>query len=422
MPKMLIIADDLTGALDTAAQFANESVAVQVSISAKCELADLFTRFDVVSVNANTRHEPAARAGEIVADLARRGRAAGAEFFYKKTDSTLRGNLGSELNALRIAAGHGRLAFAPASPALGRTTLDGHQFVFGQPLHETAYADDPRNPIPVSSIPHLLAQQVQVRVVVVRRNETEQAEKEFFRDQAIYVFDSETDVDLENVALCLTKVGLLTAVAAPAALARNFPHMFQLSRARQLPELSTGPMFAVVGSVNKVSQEQAAFASRHGFTAFLVSPEFLLCREESQLPQADDLVTQVAACLAAKKPVVLQTSRSAADVREVIETGAGLELTGEKLYERVSGNLARLVKRILDRTSVPVLTVFGGDTLLAIARACGWNGFYPYGELDSGIVHAETEPFGKTRVISKPGGFGGEEALWQIWKVIAAAE
>ena len=34
---------------------------------------------------------------------------------------------------------------------------------------------------------------------------------------------------------------------------------------------------------------------------------------------------------------------------------------------------------------VPVLTVFGGDTLLAIARASGWRGFYPYGELALGV-------------------------------------
>ena len=182
------------------------------------------------------------------------------------------------------------------------------------------------------------------------------------------------------------------------------------------------PMLTVVGSVNEVSQRQAAYAVAHGFTGFPVSPELLLAQHDCQSPPADDLVFHVADCLAAKRPVVLQTSRNAADVREVIETGARLELNEEKLHERITGNLARIVKRILDRTSVPTLTVFGGDTLLAIARECGWRGFYPHDELAPGVVHAETEPGGKTHIISKPGGFGGEDALWEIWKAIAAAD
>lgn len=422
MPKVLVIADDLTGALDTAAQFANESVAVYVSTSPECELPDLFERFDVVSVNAGTRHETGGRAGEIVHDLALRGRAAGAEFFYKKTDSTLRGNLGGELNALRLAVGNGRLAFAPASPGLGRTTLDGHQFVFGQPLHETVYANDPRNPIHVNSIPHLLRQQVQVRVIVVKRNDIEEAEKELFRGKAIYVFDSETDVDLENVALCLTKVGLLTAVAGPAALARSFPRILQLSRTEKLVENPAEPMLAVIGSVNAVSQQQAACAAAHGFTAFLVSPELLLSRTEGKFSEAEDLVFQVAACLASNNPVVLQTSRGAADVQAVREAAARAGISENELYECVSGNLARIVKRTLDLTFVSVLTVFGGDTLMAIARACGWHGFSPHGELAPGVVHSGTVPQAKTHVISKPGGFGGEDVLLEIWKTITSAD
>ncbi|MCI0536586.1 MAG: hypothetical protein L0Z50_15305 [Verrucomicrobiales bacterium] len=461
MPKMLVIADDLTGALDTAAQFANQSVAVHVSISARCDLCDLFERFDVVSVNAGTRHEPAGTAARIVSELALRGRAAGAEFFYKKTDSTLRGNLGGELDALRIAVGRGRLAFAPASPMLGRTTVHGSQFVFGQPLYETDYANDPRNPIRESSVPYLLAQQTQARVIVVTRGKVERARSHFFQNEAIYVFDSETDSDLDNVARCLARVGLLSAVAAPAALARCFPHLLKLGRELRLPkgledfratsgsralaahrteqalrpdrangsgpataaarivDRTLTPMLTVVGSVNKVSQRQAAYAAAHGFSSFPISPGLLLDRDERPSRETNDLVSQVAASLAANRPALLQTSRRAADVLAVIEAGAQASLGQNQICECVNGNLARLVRRILDRAAVSALTVFGGDTLFAIAQACGWSGFYPLGELAPGVVYAETEPGGPTRIIAKPGGFGSEDALLRIWKGIA---
>jgi uncharacterized protein YgbK (DUF1537 family) len=40
---------------------------------------------------------------------------------------------------------------------------------FGQPLHESDYAHDPRNPVE-SFIPRLLGQQTQARVIVVARD------------------------------------------------------------------------------------------------------------------------------------------------------------------------------------------------------------------------------------------------------------
>ena len=114
MPKVLIIADDLTGALDAAAQFANQNIPSYVAASADCDLAARFGEFDVVSVNAESRHLRPEQAAAVVRELAERGQQAGVEYSYKKTDSTLRGNLGAELNALRVAVGHGRLAFVPA--------------------------------------------------------------------------------------------------------------------------------------------------------------------------------------------------------------------------------------------------------------------------------------------------------------------
>jgi ribosomal protein L37AE/L43A len=63
----------------------------------------------------------------------------------------------------------------------------------------------------------------------------------------------------------------------------------------------------------------------------------------------------------------------------------------------------------------------GTDTLLAIARECRWNGFYPRSELFPGVVHAATAPHGRTDIVSKPGGFGGNDALVKIWKAIAAS-
>ena len=116
MKKLLVIADDLTGASDTGVQFAKKGIPVLVVTGIACELTALSADHQVVVVNTESRHLEAEEAGQRVTRVAELGIAAGVSHFYKKTDSTLRGNIGSELEALMVASGHSILAFIPAFP------------------------------------------------------------------------------------------------------------------------------------------------------------------------------------------------------------------------------------------------------------------------------------------------------------------
>ncbi len=401
MPKLLVIADDLSGALDAGAQFAKADVATYVATDLACDLNELFQRFDVVAVNTETRHCAPTQAAEIVRELSRRGRAAGVEYYYKKTDSTLRGNIGAELNAFRETIGDRRLAFVPASPQLGRTTVNGVQFVWGRPLHESAFASDPRSPMAESFIPAILQKQTQVRTTLLTRDQWQQANGASFEGEGIYVFDAESMDDLQNLAALLGGLKLLTAVAAPAAFASCFPESLGFRRIAAASRAPTGPMLVVIGSVNEVSLKQAA--QTQGRVATFWLPAAALRGEESG---EAELVNQVCERITRREPVLLQTARNAADV---------LSLSASAEYERVCRNVARVTRSIVQRVHVGTLTVFGGDTLLAIARECGWPGFLPRGEVLPGIMHAELEE-GRwpKHILSKPGGFGAEDALLRI--------
>ncbi len=77
----------------------------------------------------------AGRHADVLARLLTPGR-----ILFKKIDSTLRGQPAAETAAalahLRSLAGSGFGVFAPAFPATGRTTIDGHILVKGRPLEE----------------------------------------------------------------------------------------------------------------------------------------------------------------------------------------------------------------------------------------------------------------------------------------------
>jgi len=120
-----VIADDLTGALDTAAQFTGRWGPVAVGY----DLSEL-PRHAPCALSSGTREverdKAVARSLAYVARLPEGTR-------FKKIDSLLRGNWAAELAAMR-ASGPGRACvIAPAFPAQGRITRGGRLIAPGRP-------------------------------------------------------------------------------------------------------------------------------------------------------------------------------------------------------------------------------------------------------------------------------------------------
>ena len=147
MTKLLVIADDFTGALDTGIQFAREGTKTCVAIGTGGTLAQR-SSFPVVVIDSETRHLPHIEAYETVCKLVNEARAAGVEYIYKKTESALRGCVGAELTAALDAWPEAEeLAFVPAFPKMRRTTKDGVQYIDGVPVSESAFGRDPFEPV-----------------------------------------------------------------------------------------------------------------------------------------------------------------------------------------------------------------------------------------------------------------------------------
>src|SRR5690349_18184256 len=125
--QMLVIADDLTGANDAGAQFAQAQI--RSIVLTDHALRDIPGGYAVAVINTASRHASPREAAERVERAVKLGLNNGARCFYKKTDSTLRGNIAVELKALQQATGAGFLPFVPALPDLGRTTRDGVHYV-----------------------------------------------------------------------------------------------------------------------------------------------------------------------------------------------------------------------------------------------------------------------------------------------------
>jgi len=232
---MLAIADDLTGALEVGAKFAGAVVTTDLVLSRRPDTP-------VLVVDTETRHLAPDEAADVVLETVLSAWEFAPAFVYKKTDSTLRGNIAAELRALMSVYPERPLVYAPAYPDMGRTVREGHLFVHGVPVHRTAFAADPLNPVLGSSITELLG------------------------GVAATVLDGELNADIEAAALDIVQRDPPPLAAGPASLAGALAHCLDLNSGN--PSMPRLPRCLVVnGSLHPASAAQIEFARANGAIA-----------------------------------------------------------------------------------------------------------------------------------------------------------
>ena len=269
---MLIIADDLTGAADTAVQFSKQGIRTALFLTTELDLRRVDAAVKVVAVTTGSRHCSRSEAKKRVASVVKKALRKGCRRFYKKIDSTFRGNVGAELEALMEADGADRLMLVPAYPAAGRTTKAGYQYVNGKLLHESGFARDPLEPAAESFIPAILGKETRLPVHIVGRQSVIAGETLEKNQDGIFVFDAENDADLREIGELLDKSGNLDMAAGAAGFASMLSSYYGLQtlpgRVRPLSGPAR-PLLIVNGSLNDVSLRQVARAEQEGVSVFL---------------------------------------------------------------------------------------------------------------------------------------------------------
>ena len=415
MILLLIIADDFTGALDTGVQFAAHGIRTRVVVDPEVDFGSCDA--DVLVVDTETRHLPAAQAYEIVADLTRRARSLGVTYIYKKTDSALRGNIGAELAAVLTASGEKTLPFLPAFPQTGRVTREGIHYVDGVPVTESPFGIDPFEPVTRSRVTELLALQTELPAVSLPALTEEGVLPD---TEGIFVFDAQSPEDLSRTGGRLRELGRLRIMAGCAGFASQLPALLGLSGspADALPKLD--PRFLVVcGSVNPITLAQLDRAEESGFARLRLTPRQKLEENYWESKDGAESLKDIEAMLAANSRCIIETNDKSGN-QPTADYAAGLGIDREGLRVRIAGGLGQLVKELFASPSLGTLLLTGGDTLLQCMNCVGVQELEPICELERGVVLARFTCGGCTRyVITKSGGFGQENLLTSLAERIA---
>ncbi|HYZ72938.1 MAG TPA: four-carbon acid sugar kinase family protein [Chthoniobacterales bacterium] len=134
-PHLVILADDLTGAADCAVPFVRSGFPSEVFLQPQLVKE---TEAPVVSVDLNTRGLTPGQAVQVASRAFTLIPSTTSTVWYRKIDSTLRGNIGPDvLASLRRLGGKRTIFCAPAFPDTGRTTVNGKVLVNGLPLENS---------------------------------------------------------------------------------------------------------------------------------------------------------------------------------------------------------------------------------------------------------------------------------------------
>ena len=412
---LLIIADDFTGALDTGVQFAARGIKTRVVVGADAALTH--RNADVLVVDTETRHLPAAKAYEAVERLVRRAGHAGFAYLYKKTDSALRGNVGAELAALLNASGSRQLAFLPAFPQMNRVTKNGVQYIDGVPVTESPFGVDPFEPVRHAAVTELLAEQTDLPAAGFLALA---ADGNVPAANGILIFDAATVEDLRSTGRALLNHGGLRVLAGCAGFGAVLPELLGLGGADVTRPTLDPRLLVICGSVNAITLAQLDKAEQAGFTRLRLTPHQKLTPDYWYSDEGQAALKKIEETLAAHPYNIIETNDEGGNEPTTAAADA-LGLTREAMRVRIAGGIGQLVGAIFASPSVGTLLLTGGDTLLQCMNSVGVHELEPICEMERGVVLARFGCNGTTRyVITKSGGFGQANLLTKLAKQIAA--
>ncbi len=413
--RIVIIADDLTGAADTGVQFAAIGGPIYLVPVATLSLGRPWMATAAgISVYTASRELSPPAAAERVRSVARMLPDPRPRWIYKKVDSCLRGNLGAEVDVLLDLLGFESALVAPALPVQGRTTIGGIHKVHGIPLARTRFASDPLTPITNSSVAEILAHQSRYKIGRVgvdaygdpgRLQQAVRRERE--RGCRLIVCDAVTQAHLDRIAALVVQDAERLLPVGSAGLAAAL--VGQLSSPHQIiepaPALGLERLLMVCGTGAQVTRDQLdALLDKHPGVRHELEFEWLITAS------VQDRRRCVAGLLDAWSSGVL-----ALRVRSLPSASLMPD------FKRAAAGLGGLALEVMRAGPVDGLFLSGGETADAVRRATGGEAIELQREILPGLVLgrwvggiADGLP-----VVTKAGAFGEKRTLVALYEHLA---
>ena len=384
------VTDDFTGAASAGALIARSQARTGLFLDAEAlEDSEEARCLDAVFVSSNSRHLKPEDAYREVCKATKALKSTGVTCFSKKIDTTLRGRIGNEIDAMLDTLGGDMVAvMVPAMPQSRRICLNGISIIDGTVLTETPIAQDVKTPVKDAFIPRLIQGQSRRKVELISIENVDRGKGTLKcamidareRGGQILVMDAVTLEHIDLIAQTCVELGWNVLAVDPGAFTMklNYRRGMIKEEVSTGAEGSTGPeekvALFVVGSANPLTKAQMKYLCSSEANVPVHVSAYMLISGQVQFEEEVNRAVGIAVNLFRQKPrpqsIIIGTALQDCvvdlndeDLRRGYDSGTCSRLINEGLAE-ITGRVMELARR----EQVAGLLLTGGDTMESVCR------------------------------------------------------
>lgn len=426
-----VIADDLTGANDTGVQFSKQGYTTHVAILSEARFqypADLKKivnasqqeAIEVLVIDTETRDADAVSARARIRSVIESLNPEPEDIIYKKVDSTLRGQIGVELDECIRLLDKDVCVFTPSFPQAKRITVGGYLIVQDQPLGLSEYYSGDLTPEDASFIPSLLQADTTFPITRLDLREVIKGREAILEGiqgaagtgNKILIIDALNNTQLQNILASSFAYSGSVLYAGSAGLANSLSTMYNGHRRQRPPAKKfSAPVCIVSGTRRSIVQQQIAYLQKNlKVSACMLDVAQIFKQREALLEQTTiDVVRglQRGSHFLLYPDPRYQTKQA---MQALLAESSGDLRTLEVSIRTFFGEL---IARIMDVHPIRNLIMTGGDTAIGVCSALLIDHLSIVDELLPGIplsVGRYRDAF-DLNIVTKAGGFGDEDTL-----------
>ena len=367
MQKYIVIADDLTGSNATCSLF--KKIGLRAASILKLQ-GDRNYDVDVISYSTASRGLDKEEAYKKVSEAIKILKNKDVLVYNKRIDSTLRGNIGTEINAMLDNLEDDRIAIViPSYPDSGRIVVNKTMLVNGVLLENSDAGKDPKTPIKTSCVESLIQKGIKYSSTYFTLSDIEQPIEEIvkkiqeaIKKSRVLIFDAVNNEDIIKISKAIIHSDIDIVTVDPG------PFTLYYSKELQKKNHLEKKILMVIGSVTATTKKQIEYILQEEdiFLVKMKVEDFF--EKETCLKEIERVIAYIKKGIASYDLFLVTTSpigdEKKADLQKLAEN---LNTTVEEISKIIANTLTETIVKILKETQkFEGIYSSGGDITIAL--------------------------------------------------------